>query len=110
MKLQSPHLADDLKSIPIIDWDTPTIRAQTQALTAGLPDETAKAHTLFEWVRDTIPHSGDIETDVVTCTASDVLRQRTGLCYAKSHLLAATSSDKQCQGGHLYCEYTIPSP
>ncbi len=26
---------------------------------------------------------------VVTCSASDVLRHRTGFCYAKSHLLAA---------------------
>ena len=89
MKLQSPHLADYLKSTPIIDWDTPAILAQTEALTSGLPDDTARARTLFEWVRDTIPHSSDIETDVVTCTASDVLQQRTGLCYAKSHLLAA---------------------
>jgi transglutaminase-like putative cysteine protease len=89
MKLQSPHLADYLKSTPIIDWQTPTLIAQTEALTSHLTDETAKARTLFEWVRDTIPHSSDLGTDVVTCTASDVLQQQTGLCYAKSHLLAA---------------------
>jgi transglutaminase-like putative cysteine protease len=40
-------------------------------------------------VRDTIPHSSDIDVDVVTCAASEVLAHRTGLCYAKSHLLAA---------------------
>lgn len=89
MKLQSPHLADYLKCTPIIDWETPAIIAQTQATTRALMHDTAKAQALFEWVRDAIPHSWDIRTDVVTCTASEVLEQRTGLCYAKSHLLAA---------------------
>ena len=40
-------------------------------------------------VRDEISHSFDVETEVVTCNASHVLREGTGLCYAKSHLLAA---------------------
>ena len=89
MKLQSPHLADYLTCTPIIDWETPAIIAQTQAITRSLTCDTEKARALFEWVRDTIPHSWDMRTDVVTCTASEVLQQRTGLCYAKSHLLAA---------------------
>jgi transglutaminase-like putative cysteine protease len=89
MKLQSQHLADYLQCTPIIDWETPAIIDQTQAITRGLTHDTAKAQALFEWVRDTISHSWDIQTDIVTCTASEVLTQRTGLCYAKSHLLAA---------------------
>ena len=89
MKLQSQHLADYLQCTPIIDWKTPAIVEQTQAITRGLAHDTAKAQALFEWVRDTIPHSWDMQTDIVTCTASEVLAQRTGLCYAKSHLLAA---------------------
>ena len=31
----------------------------------------------------------DAGSTVVTCAASEVLRERTGYCYAKSHLLAA---------------------
>jgi transglutaminase-like putative cysteine protease len=89
MKLQSPHLADSLQCTPIIDWETPAIIAQTQAITRGLTHDTAKAQALFEWVRDAIPHSWDMQTDIVTGTASEVLQPRTGLCYAKSHLLAA---------------------
>jgi transglutaminase-like putative cysteine protease len=89
MKLQSQHLADYLQCTPIIDWETPAIIAQTQAITRDLTHDTAKAQALFEWVRDAIPHSWDMQTDIVTCTASEVLQQRTGLCYAKSHLLAA---------------------
>ena len=43
----------------------------------------------FEFVRDTIPHSVDSGDLRVTWRASDVLDQRTGICYAKAHALAA---------------------
>jgi transglutaminase-like putative cysteine protease len=89
MKLQSQDLTDYLQATAIIDWQMPAIIEQTQAVTASLTQDIDKARALFEWVRDTIPHSCDIGADVVTCAASAVLEHRTGLCYAKSHLLAA---------------------
>jgi transglutaminase-like putative cysteine protease len=89
MQLQSHNLTDYLQCTAVIDWQTPAVIEQTQAVTASLTQDIAKAKALFEWVRDTIPHSSDIGADVVTCTASEVLTHRTGLCYAKSHLLAA---------------------
>jgi transglutaminase-like putative cysteine protease len=102
MKLQSPHLADYLKCTPIIDWETPAIIEQTQAITRSLTRDTEKACALFEWVRDAIPHSWDIGTDVVTCAASEVLQKRTGLCYAKSHLLAAMLRATGIPAGFCY--------
>ena len=51
-------------------------------------DPEDRVRTIFEFVRDEIDHSLDIETEAKTCRASDVLTERTGLCYAKSHLLA----------------------
>lgn len=102
MKLQSPHLTDYLKHTPIIDWEVPAIIEQTQAITRSLTHDTEKARALFEWVRDAIPHSWDIGTDVVTCTASQVLQQRTGLCYAKSHLLAAMLRCSGIPAGFCY--------
>ena len=104
MKLQSPYLTDYLKCTPIVDWKTPAVIAQTQAITYGLTHDVAKARALFAWVRDTIPHSRDIGSDVVTCTASEVLEQRTGLCYAKSHLLAAML---RCAGIPAGCCYQV---
>jgi transglutaminase-like putative cysteine protease len=89
MQPQSHNLTDYLQCTAVIDWKTPAVIEQTQAVTASLTQDIAKAQALFEWVRDTIPHSSDIGADVVTCTASEVLTHRTGLCYAKSHLLAA---------------------
>jgi transglutaminase-like putative cysteine protease len=102
MKLQSPHLADYLQCTPIIDWKTPAIIAQTAVITRGLTHDTEIAQALFEWVRDRIPHSRDIGADVVTCAASEVLRQRTGLCYAKSHLLAALLRCADIPAGFYY--------
>jgi transglutaminase-like putative cysteine protease len=89
MNSQSKNLSDYLKNTSIIDWQTPDIIEQTKALTQNLSSDVEKAKALFEWVRDVIPHSRDIDSDIVTCSASEVLKHRTGICYAKSHLLAA---------------------
>ena len=48
MQLQSPHLADYLRCTPIIDWETPAIITQTQAITRSLRHDTAQAQALFE--------------------------------------------------------------
>mgnify|MGYP000215207671 CR=1 FL=1 len=76
-----------LASTDIIDWHTPAVRELAGSLSRETVLEAAR--TCFEWVRDRIAHSGDTQADVVTCRASEVLEQRTGWCYAKSHLLAA---------------------
>lgn len=43
----------------------------------------------YLFVRDEIPHSWDIQTNIVSRTASDVLENKTGICWTKSCLLAA---------------------
>jgi hypothetical protein len=53
---------------------------------AARPEDRLRA--IFEFVRDEIDHSTDVETETQTCRASEVLEKGTGLCYAKSHLLA----------------------
>ena len=56
----------------------------------------------FEWVRDEIPHSKDINSDIVSCTASEVLKAGTGICFAKSHLLAALLRANRIPSGFCY--------
>jgi len=73
----------------IIDWRTPEVRSLADVLTAGAAADVDKAKRLYEWVRDEISHSADAGHETVTCRASDVLRHRTGICYAKAHLLSA---------------------
>lgn len=45
--------------------------------------------TLYTYVRDEISHSFDVNADIITSKASDVLKHKTGMCHAKANLLAA---------------------
>jgi transglutaminase-like putative cysteine protease len=80
-----PYLATD----DVIDWRHEHVLAQAEQLATGLDGPLAIIHAAFRFVRDEIRHSVDFQCGPVTCSASEVLRHRTGFCYAKSHLLAA---------------------
>ena len=43
----------------------------------------------YIFVRNEIPHSWDIETNIVSRTSNVVLKNKTGICWTKSLLLAA---------------------
>lgn len=76
--------ADDM-----IQSSHPSVEALAGELRANHAADTAFARTAFEWVRDNVSHSFDVQDARVTLTASEVLEERVGLCYAKSNLLAA---------------------
>ena len=78
-----------LESSDEIDWTSEEVAALARELAGSYTGPVGTARTCFEWVRDEISHSGDVQAAVTTCSASDVLRERTGWCFAKSHLLAA---------------------
>lgn len=61
-----------------------------------------KAKAAFEFVRDEISHSWDIQGKRVTCKASEVLQYREGICYAKSNLLAALLRSAGIPTGFCY--------
>jgi transglutaminase-like putative cysteine protease len=85
----APYLA----ATPIIAVDHPEIHRLAEALRAASDGSvTDIARRCFEYVRDQIRHSWDYRADAhnpLTCAAPQVLAERTGYCYAKSHLLAA---------------------
>lgn len=67
---------------------------------------------VYEYVRDTFPHSFDLmnsgrQVSQVSCTASDVIRNGHGLCYAKSHLLAAMLRSSGIPTGFCYQTLTL---
>lgn len=82
-------LAEYLQPTAVIDSADPAIVAAAADIAGDATDDEQIARALFRWVRDSVQHSSDSGNPVVTCAASDVLRQRAGFCYAKSHLLAA---------------------
>jgi transglutaminase-like putative cysteine protease len=104
---ETANLEEYLQSSEIIDWHTPEVASQAHALVAGLNSEIDKAKRLYQWVRDEIAHSVDAGHQIVTCSASEVLRHRTGLCLAKAHLLAAMLRSVGIPAGFCYQLFTV---
>lgn len=93
-------LRDYLRASDIVDFFAPDASSLAASLRQASPMATAKR--CFEWVRDEIRHSLDHGDEQVTLKASEVLRERTGLCYAKSHLLAALLRANGIPCGFVY--------
>lgn len=89
MKLQYEDINRYLESSEIIDCESKEISALSQEIAARSTDKTDFIKNAYEYVRDKISHTNDIGADAVTYKASEVLREGHGVCYAKSHLLAA---------------------
>jgi transglutaminase-like putative cysteine protease len=98
----TPALEEYLKSTEIIDWQHPDVLSKAKELAAGRENLTEIARSCFEWVRDEIKHIGDYDIQTVACSASEVLRAGSGICYAKSHLLAALLRAKSIAAGFCY--------
>ncbi|MCG8619542.1 MAG: acetate/propionate family kinase [Desulfobacterales bacterium] len=96
-----------LASSEIINWQHPDILNKAKALARGLKNPVEIASACFLFVRDEIRHSNDYKMNPVTCIASDVLKHKTGYCYAKSHLLAALLRANQIPVGLCYQRLTI---
>lgn len=78
---------DYLRCTEAVDFDEPAVAGLASAIGGGADMDVLRR--AFELVRDRFPHSRDIGGDEVPFSASDVIRTGHGLCYAKSHLLAA---------------------
>jgi transglutaminase-like putative cysteine protease len=99
---ERPELDRYLEDTIVIDWQTPAVLEKARALAEGRDDDVATARAMFEFVRDEIAHAFDIETDAVTCSASQVLEAGSGLCYARCHLLVALLRARGLPAGFGY--------
>ncbi|MFJ8659599.1 transglutaminase family protein [Streptomyces sp. NPDC093795] len=86
---QSPDIAAYLAASDVVDHEHPLVQAVAHRLSGDHPDAYTYARAAYVYVRDTVPHSMDTGDLRVTWRASDVLEQRTGICYAKSVAYAA---------------------
>ena len=96
-----------LESSEIINWEHPDILSKAKELSQGLNSHAEIVKSCFEFVRDEIKHSNDYKLNPITCIASDVLKHKTGYCYAKSHLLAALLRANGIPAGLCYQRLTI---
>ena len=99
-----------LKATDVVDWHQPSVIALARTLAPDGSDPVAIARRCFEWVRDEIRHSWDYSLNPVTCSASEVLEHGTGLCYAKSHLLAALLRASGIPAGFCYQRLSRDEP
>jgi transglutaminase-like putative cysteine protease len=77
---------DYLGASEAVDFDDERILIQS----AKFPDgEVPYANAAFEFVRDEITHSMDVDDPRWPWRATDVLEAGTGLCYSKTHLYVA---------------------
>lgn len=98
----SDKIEDYLKCDTVIDFDNQEIARQADALYKQALNELAYIKAAYEFVRDKISHSADINADALYCTASQVLKAGHGICFAKSHLLAALLRCKGIPAGFCY--------
>lgn len=99
---QQNQMKPYLKSTEIIDWNNPEILFRAKNLAAGKTSRVDIAKSCFEWVRDHIRHIDDYDIPTVSVTASEVLKSGSGICYAKSHLLAALLRANSIPAGFCY--------
>jgi transglutaminase-like putative cysteine protease len=93
LKPETVEMGRYLDLTDMIDFDHELVMLAAQSLMPS-NDDCAYARRAYEYVRDAFPHSFDLYGSgrpvcQVSCRASDVMINGHGICYAKSHLLAA---------------------
>ena len=99
---RSTDINEYLKCTAVVDYHDETVSGLAQALFKESADDLDYIRRAYEYVRDAIPHSADIAAEEVTVSASEVLKTGHGICFAKSHLLAALLRYKGIPAGFCY--------
>jgi len=89
-----------------IDFSAPIVTEKARALFGNIFDDIQKTRVAYEFVRDNIPHSFDINANIITAKASDVLLHSTGICHAKANLLAALLRSQGIPSGFCFQRLT----
>lgn len=99
---KSSNIREYLKNDEVVDYTDANIVKLADTLYAQSAGDLDYIRNAYEYVRDRIPHSADICADEVTCSASEVLEKGHGICFAKTHLLAALLRYKGIPAGFCY--------
>ncbi|QGH35515.1 transglutaminase [Gracilibacillus salitolerans] len=99
---ESYNMAEYLKELDVVDYSHSIIQSKKNELFNKEQTEIEKVKKAFEFVRDEISHSWDIQGSKVTCLASDVLKYQEGICFAKANLLAAILRAEGIPTGFCY--------
>ena len=95
-------MSEYLKETDSIDFSNPLVAQKADGLKAASSDTLDYIERAYNFVRDEIPHSWDARLTVVSNTAGDVLKNKTGICWTKSCLLAALLRANDIPSGISY--------
>lgn len=98
----SDNIEEYLKKDDVIDYNNDIIANLADFLFQRADSEIEFIKAAYEYVRDHVSHSADKNEDIITCSASEVLKAGHGICFAKSHLLAALLRCKAIPTGFCY--------
>lgn len=96
-----------LEQTEYVDYNDPGIKSLAERMRAESRDETELIRKTYCFVRDEICHSWDAQDRRVTVSASDVLREGVGICWAKANLLAALLRANGIPSGFSYQRLTL---
>ncbi len=102
LSLFTDNIDEYLKRDNIVDYANEKIIQLADSLFCNTDNDIEYIKKAYEFVRDKISHSADINEDALTCSASEVLTDGHGICFAKSHLLAALLRYKSIPTGFCY--------
>ena len=91
-----------LASTEYMNWNHPLIQAKAAELFNENMSEAEKIKAAFTFVRDGIPHTGDIGGHDIAHNAVEALEQGHAVCYVKSMLLAALLRSQGIAAGLCY--------
>ena len=102
LSLYTDNMDEYLKKDDVVNYENVNIIQLVDSLWSNADSDVEYIKKAYEFVRDNISHSADINEDMLTCSASEVLAEGHGICFAKSHLLAALLRCKSIQTGFCY--------
>lgn len=82
-------IEDYLSVSKYINWNEHSMISKADEFKQKYADEISLIKAVYEFVRDEIKHSWDAQDKRVTKSATEVLEQGVGICWAKANLLAA---------------------
>lgn len=101
------NMEDYLSVSDDINWRSPVILNKAASFQEKASDEICLIKMIYEFVRDEIGHSWDVQDPRVTRSATEVLKEGVGICWAKANLLAALLRACNIPAGICYQRLTL---
>jgi transglutaminase-like putative cysteine protease len=107
MRVEYTDIGEYLKDCKYVDYKKNSIRRFINENFKSCDSDIEKIIKVYQFVRDEISHSVDIQSSRITISASEVLKHGEGICYAKSNLFAALLRAMDIPAGFCYQRLTL---